>query len=176
MPYLTGHDPHIATDTPDEGGLFGIGSWSCQDWLTWNKSLADAYGQKIANDKWIEAWNNVSFWKDWNTGWCQYESFFRDYLKNVGIEFNGNVLSNVWVGTGNVVKDSVSTIENAFKTLKNTSEILAWGVPIAVVGLLVVAVWGISSTVGKKTSKEPYNGGVKGNVGRGNNGQFKKAA
>lgn len=112
--YSVGHDPNIATDTPDFG-YYIFGGWSCEDWVLWFYSLKKAYGYDQAKATWRQWWESWTNYFGSSYSWCKYNTSFADFLKTENIEGQTNIISNTVV-TGTKVTNSVlDTIESTVK-------------------------------------------------------------
>lgn len=116
--------------------------WSCNDWMTWHKTLKKKYGKVIADDTFL------AFWNDLATGSkaidCRsLNSSFRDYMKSE------NLLDALFDGVGIIAKplgvgtDVVTSVGNGISNIADGAEaatkVLKVVVPVLLIGALAVA-------------------------------------
>lgn len=122
--------------------------WSQVDWRTWHTAMANAYGLQYANDHFVNVWNSeTDFWSemgDVRADWVSIDSEFRAWAAGLVLSNgmtmlealeNSVLLSGV---TGPVVEDIEETIENTSGIVSNTTNLLKWLIPIALIALLVL--------------------------------------
>lgn len=129
--------------------------WIGADWLTWHKSLVDAFkngrfksGIKYPYDKSVELANNVfNVWFEKNASFkvknfAGYDSQFFAYFKSVGLEnilsiFQqvANVGTNVVTNTGEVVTNVSGAARGASESIQTIGKFLPY--IILVVALLI---------------------------------------
>lgn len=107
--------------------------WSCEEYMQWHKLNVQQYGADVANQKFVSAWSELDTF-DHNYNWCKYNREFTAYFKSYGIDV-GNILSDIVTAGGNVV-DSVTNVTQA---ASNTTQMLRWIIPVAVIAALIIA-------------------------------------
>jgi hypothetical protein len=109
--------------------------WSCDDWITWHKKLAEHFDEKTATEIWNYAFNkttNLSSNLDCNT----FNSSFRAYVKAHDLKpytdllletvgTGGDVIGGALSTTSDVITGTFSTISGFFggSNLKKTVNI-----------------------------------------------------
>lgn len=66
--------------------------WSCNDWITWHKKLAEHFGEETATEVWnyaFEKTTNLSSNLDCNA----LDSNFRKYVKEHGLKPNSDIIT-----------------------------------------------------------------------------------
>jgi hypothetical protein len=94
--------------------------WSCDDWITWHKKLAEHFGEATATEIWNYAFNkttNLSSNLDCNT----FNTTFRAYVKTHNLKPYTDILLET-VGTGgDIISGGLSTtsdvVTGAFSTI-----------------------------------------------------------
>jgi hypothetical protein len=120
--------------------------WSCDDWITWHKKLAEHFGEATATEIWNYAFNkttNLSSNLDCNT----FNTTFRAYVKTHNLKpytdilletvgTGGDIISGGLSTTSDIVTGTFSTISGFFGggNLKKTVNIV-----LIVGGILGVA-------------------------------------
>jgi hypothetical protein len=90
----------------DEWGIDD--SWSCNDWITWHRKLAQHFGEATATEIWnysFEQSTNLSSNLDCNS----FDSSFRSYVKTHKLKPNSNLLTDVTGTTTDVVTGALDT-------------------------------------------------------------------
>lgn len=83
-------------------------AWDCHDWMTWHKRMKEKYGLQVANQRFLDAWNNQGFF-EWNKSFCKYGNEFVDYFAEQGLDA-GNFVSKI---TRNVTDAGVNLSKGA---------------------------------------------------------------
>jgi hypothetical protein len=122
-------DPNTADSVPPTD--YTDTQWSCQDWILWHKANVTAYGQPVANQKFVQYASMVSSLA--SDHFCPYESSFAAYFTGQGINFD-NPLASLYVGTSNAASSAGTVLTNAGSGIASASSILTWLLPLALIG------------------------------------------
>ncbi len=85
--------------------------WSCDDWITWHKKLAEHFGEATATEIWNHAFKqttNLSSNLDCNA----LDSSFRSYVKSHGLDVNNDLVTQVIGTTSDVLSGALDTTSN----------------------------------------------------------------
>lgn len=83
-------------------------AWTCRDWITWHKRMKEKFGQQVANDTFLKAWDKQNFF-EWNKSFCKYGDEFVEYFAKQDMDA-GNFVSKI---TRNVIDAGVNASEGA---------------------------------------------------------------
>jgi hypothetical protein len=111
-------------------GITGPGVWNCEDWIRWHQLNREKYGKAQADEKFILSFGGQPRWTD-AFNFCKYNSTFQEYFTAQGID-----VSSILSRSADAITD---TVDNAGSLLKNTSALLSYAVPAAVVLVLYIA-------------------------------------
>jgi len=112
--------------------------WTCDQWIMWHKANKKKYGQAVANQKFMEYWNQQTFGAgalDCRT----FDSKFRAYITR------NNLYDAVYEGAGlfkhvlGPIGGASDVVGGASRTLGAFGRALPWIVGISLGG---VAIWG----------------------------------
>ena len=110
-----------AESTPDYDMPFNPfdSAWTVNDWILWHKALKAKYGMEEAQRRFIEAWENSSFWSMPYSFW-KYNREFVDYFNSQGFNV-GHTLSK--------------TVTNVARGIETTSQLTKILLPLGVVAV-----------------------------------------
>ena len=86
-------------------------SWSCNDWITWHKTLSNHFGEATATEIWNYAFSkstNLSSNLDCNS----INTSFRSYVKEHGLKPNNTLLSEAIGTSTDILSGALGTTSN----------------------------------------------------------------
>lgn len=115
--------------------------WSCNDWITYHKSLKSKYGKTKADETFL------SFWNDLATGSsaidCRtFNSSFRDYMRKerlLDALYDGlGFIAKPIGAAGDIITGAGNVATSAVKTAENLAKLLATLIPIVVIVAVIL--------------------------------------
>lgn len=123
-----------ADSTPVLDGWGWDDYWNCNDWITWHKAMKAAYGPEYANSNFLQHYHQGGFGAS-NYDCRTFNSAFKTYAKENG--FYDGLFSGIGI-IMQPVSGIISVGSNLGETVINTTSILKWLVPIALIALAVI--------------------------------------
>lgn len=140
-------------------------SWTCNDWISWHKKIAERFGVERANEVTQQWWDRLP-WYDKKKLTCFYDCAFYNYFRNAGggwstliptlICKTDEVASKVYESAGNV-------ISNVADAADRTTGVAKWIIPAGVTLLAGGAAYYIYKHYlkGNEKIKRPTMGSIK---------------
>ena len=129
-----------ADSTPVYDGWGWADYWQCDDWINWHKAMVVKYGDKVADERWANAWldglSTLSggYGKASGTSIigndavpvnCRTSPFFADYISKRPI-MKTAVYAGVGGFIGGVVEGGMKAVNTAGELLSGTASGLGW--------------------------------------------------
>lgn len=138
-----------ADSIPDYDEWLPDDYWTCTQWVLWHQLNVTKYGLQIANQKFIDAWEQQDDFMS-PMIWCKYDASFINYFKAQGIE-GGWLLSNAVVAVtnvadsaGEVVTNTAGAASSLSSGVKSVANVAKYAAPFLAVGAIV---WGVDKYV-----------------------------
>ena len=116
--------------------------WSCEDWITWHKKLAEHFGEATAKEIWDYAFKKTTNLSS-NLDCVSFNSTFRAYIKQHNLKVYEDLTTDVLGGTTTVLHSAVNTTANVATGLLGTVDSLFGGSNLKKTINIVLIVGGI---------------------------------
>lgn len=93
--------------------------WSCNDWITWHKKLAEHFGEETATEIWNYAFDkttNLSSNLDCNA----LDANFRKYVKEHGLRPNSDIITETMGTASDILTDALGATSDVSSGLFDT--------------------------------------------------------